>query len=496
TGFPAQRVSEILNDSEAEIILTTKELAATIDHKAKVICANEIEEADFRPVQKNVHDLAYIIYTSGTTGKPKGVMIHQLGMVNHLHAMIKVLGLDGNDIIAQTASQAFDISVWQFLNALIIGAKTLIIDNEKILDPTAMLTCLKEEGVTIFQSVPSLMSTFLEDLLTEKDRALPNLRWMIPTGEPLTAPLAKKWYSCYPGIPLLNAYGPAEASDDVTTCIVHPPTEGQEAIPVGKPVQNMQVFILDNALKICPIGVKGEICVAGVGVGKGYWKDEEKTQRSFIPNPYATGEMDATLYKTGDVGYFLEDGNIVCLGRKDDQVKIRGLRIELGEIESRLLQHESIREVAMLVREWSGDQYLVAYYVADAELDATELEKYLAAHVPKYMVPSYFIHLTELPVTLNGKLDRRALPDPGIKSKEVYLPPTTETEKRLTAIWSQVLKADAPISIDTSFFFMGGHSLNAITVINKVYKEFDVKISLREFFLKPTIQGTAEFIEA
>jgi len=495
TGFPSQRVQEILNDSEASIVITTRELAATINHK--VICADEIKESSFTPVQTNVQDLAYIIYTSGTTGKPKGVMIHQLGMVNHLHAMVKVLGLHENDIIAQTASQSFDISVWQFLNALIIGAKTLIIDNEKILDPTAMLKCLQEEAVTIFQSVPSLMSTFLEDLLAEKDRALPNLRWMIPTGEPLTAPLAKKWYACYPNIPLLNAYGPAEASDDVTTCVVHPPTEGQEAIPVGKPVQNMQVLILDNALKLCPTGVKGEICVAGVGVGKGYWKDEEKTKRSFVPNPYATGQMDATLYKTGDVGYYLEDGNIVCLGRKDDQVKIRGLRIELGEIESRLLQHESIREVAMLVKEWSGDQYLVAYYVADEELNAAELEKYLAAYVPKYMVPAYFIHLTELPVTLNGKLDRRALPDPEIRSKEVYLPPTTETEKKLAAIWSQVLKTgDTPISIDSSFFFMGGHSLNAITVINKIYKEFDVKISLKEFFLKPTIQGTAEFIEA
>jgi amino acid adenylation domain-containing protein len=502
TGFPEQRVKEILADSEAVIIITVKELAETVqnwNNAAQIICADTIEATNqpLKPVQKSVQDLAYIIYTSGTTGKPKGVMIHQLGMVNHLHAMVKVLGLHESDTIAQTASPSFDISVWQFLNSLIVGAKTLIIDNEKILDPPAMLNELKEKAVTIFQSVPSLMSTFLEDLLAEEDRALPNLRWMIPTGEPLTVPLAKKWYACYPQIPLLNAYGPAEASDDVTTCVVKPPTEGEEAIPVGKPVQNMQVYILDNALKLCPIGVKGEICVAGIGVGKGYWKDEEKTKRSFVPNPYATGNMTAILYKTGDVGYYLEDGNIVCLGRKDDQVKIRGLRIELGEIESRLLQHESIREVAMLVKEWSGDQYLIAYYVSEEELNVGELETYLAAHVPQYMVPSYFIHLTELPVTLNGKLDRRALPDPDIKSKEIYLPPTTETEQKLTAIWSQVLKTgDTPISIDTSFFFMGGHSLNAITVINKIYKEFDVKISLKEFFMKPTIQSTAEFIDA
>jgi amino acid adenylation domain-containing protein len=497
-GFPTQRVAEILADSEANIIVTTTELAATVNHPINVICADDTTEAgELLPVQKNVQDLAYIIYTSGTTGKPKGVMIHQLGMMNHLHAMVKVLDLHEKDIIAQTASPSFDISVWQFLNALIIGAKTLIIDNEKILDPPAMLAELRTKEVTIFQSVPSLMTTFLEDVLTEEDRALPHLRWMIPTGEPLNVPLAKKWYACYPEIPLLNAYGPAEASDDVTTCVVKAPTEGQQAIPVGKPVQNMQVFILDNALKLCPIGVKGEICVAGVGVGKGYWKDEEKTKRSFVPNPFATGAHDATLYKTGDVGYYLEDGNIVCLGRKDDQVKIRGLRIELGEIESRLLQHSAIREVAILVREWSGSQHLVAYYVADKEIKAAELETYLSAHLPQYMIPSYFIYLAELPVTLNGKLDRRALPDPDIKSKEVYLPPTTETEQKLADIWSRVLNTGStPISIDASFFYLGGHSLNAITVINKIYKEFDVKISLREFFVKPTIQSIAGFIEA
>lgn len=498
-SFPMQRVAEILADSEAQIVATTKELAATVrelNNSIKVI--DEVADAaELLPVQKNVHDLAYMIYTSGTTGKPKGVMIHQLGMMNHLHAMVKVLGLHEKDIIAQTASPSFDISVWQFLNALIIGATTLIIDNEKILDPPAMLAELRKRSVTIFQSVPSIMTTFLEDLLSEEDRELPHLRWMIPTGEPLNVPLAKKWYACYPQIPLLNAYGPAEASDDVTTCIVKPPADGQQTIPVGKPVQNMQVFILDNALKLCPVGVKGEICVTGVGVGKGYWKDEEKTKRSFVPNPYATGEMDGMLYKTGDVGYYLENGNIVCLGRKDDQVKIRGLRIELGEIESRLLQHEAIREVAILVREWSGSQHLVAYYVAGKEIKAAELETYLAAHLPQYMIPSYFIYLTELPVTLNGKLDRRALPDPDIKSKEVYLPPITETEQKLAGIWARVLNTgNTPISIDASFFYLGGHSLNAITVINKIYKEFDVKISLREFFVKPTIQSIAEFIEA
>jgi amino acid adenylation domain-containing protein len=509
TEFPLQRVKEVLVDSEPAIVLVTRETWPVIKDLLplavsvrRVICVDQLEELPAVPAisrNRSMDDLAYIIYTSGTTGRPKGVMIHQLGLINHLYAMIDVLTLGENDTIAQTASPCFDISVWQFLTALITGGTTCIIDNEKITEPVALLKELQQKTVTIFQSVPSLMGTFLDELSGEQERSLTGLRWMIPTGEPLTVALVRKWYTQYPYIPLLNAYGPAEASDDVTTHVVKWPEEGQLAVPVGKAVQNMEVYILDDMLKECPAGVKGEICVAGWGVGKGYWKDEEKTKRAFVPNPLSPGPGSGyeVLYKTGDIGFCLDNGDIVCLGRKDDQVKVRGFRIELGEIEGQFLRHEQVREVAILAREWHTDKYLVAYYVAERPISVAELEAWLADKLPYYMIPSYFVHLEELPVTLNGKLDRRALPDPEIRIRDEYIAPVNEMEERLVAIWAVILKTgEAPISTDTSFFYIGGHSLNAITLINKIYKEFNVKLSLKEFFLKPTVKGIAAYIAA
>ena len=509
--FPKQRVMEILQDSTAEVIIASTDTIQTINELRdflpalrEVICIDQLEVME--PVQdisitkKSVDDLAYIIYTSGTTGKPKGVMIHQLGMINHLYGLIDILSLKEGDTIAQTASPCFDISVWQFLAALITGGRTFIIDKGVLQEPHRLLEELQQGAVTIFQSVPSLLMTFLDELPNNADRALPELRWMIPTGEPLSVALVKKWYDCYPGIKLLNAYGPAEASDDVTTYVVALPREGQLAVPVGKPLQNMQVYIMDKFLHLCPVGVKGEICVSGLGVGKGYWKDEEKTRQAFVPNPFAGGQEDAdhaVLYKTGDFGYYLEDGNIVCTGRADDQVKIRGIRIELKEIESYLLTHESIRETVLVTKEWAGNKHLVAYYVADREISASALRTHLSGKLPAYMVPSYFIYLAQLPLTLNGKVDKKALPDPEIRDDNEYIAPSNDLEKRLAAIWEDILHiGQDQISMDTSFFYIGGHSLNSISLINRIYTEFGIKVSLKEFFMKPTISFLTEYIEA
>ncbi|MBT1695441.1 amino acid adenylation domain-containing protein [Fulvivirgaceae bacterium PWU4] len=505
--FPLQRIQEILSGCRPQVVIVSAETLHLIDgikgihEMMEVICIDPPDEANkklIEPVQQQGDDLAYIIYTSGTTGKPKGVMIHQLGMINHLHAMIDILKVDEKDVIAQTASPCFDISVWQFLTALVTGATTCIIDKEKIMEPAVLVETLQREGVTIFQAVPSLLATFLDEV-PEGSRKLEKLRWMIPTGESLTAPLAKKWYSYYPHIPLLNAYGPAEASDDVTTYVVAPPEEGQLAVPIGTPIQNMQVYIVNDSMKICPVGVKGEICVAGIGVGKGYWRDEEKTRSAFVSNPFVQTENDpdyATLYKTGDIGYYLPDGSIMCCGRRDDQVKIRGYRIELNEVEGQLLQHDMIQEVTVQAKESDGIRYLVAYYAAPEEIAPADIEKFLADRLPQYMIPSYYVRLAKLPLTPNGKLDRRALPEPDIKTEMQYVAPANEMEERLAVVWSSVLKLDADrIGVESSFFTMGGHSLSAIILLNRVYKEFQVKVLLKEFFMKPTIRFTAEYIE-
>lgn len=506
--FPRERVREILAENGSKTVVTTREMfpvidelkpsITTLEHIILIDQPDEKEPSTDYEVYPGTDDLAYIIYTSGTSGKPKGAMIHQLGMINHLNAFIDVMELHEDDVVAQTASCCFDISVWQFLGALVTGGRTYIIDKEKIHEPQLLMQAMQEGNVTIFQTVPSLLGGFLNNLPAGIDRVLPRLRWMVTTGESLTLALAKNWYSRYPGIPLLNVYGPTEASDDITTYVVPCPQEGQTTIPIGRSIPNMRVYILDGSLKLCPIGVKGEICVAGIGVGKGYWRDEEKTQKVFLPNPLVKAEADPdylTLYKTGDFGYFLEDGNIVCLGRRDDQVKIRGFRIELDEIAGWLLNYEEIREAVVLVKQDEADKQLVAYYAADAPIPATELEMYLADHLPHYMIPAYFVHLRQFPLTINGKLDKRLLPAIDIQTRDEYSAPSNPLEEKLAALWAKIVRSgESKISVNTSFFSLGGHSLNTITLINEVEKAFGVKISLKEFFHRPTIAGMAKHI--
>ncbi len=449
-------------------------------------------------------DFAYVIYTSGTTGKPKGAVIHHRGMINHIYAKINDLSMSRRDIIAQTASAGFDISVWQFLTALLVGASTYIFDKETILEHQNFLRLLQQKRITFLESVPSLMTVFLESIETEKKNGLDDLRWMIPTGETLPVPLARRWFRQYPHIKLVNAYGPTEASDDITHYIVETmPGENQSGIPVGKPLQNLHIYILDSDNSLCPIGGKGEICVAGAGVGKGYWNDTAKTEAVFIPNPFREeiGAPDYdVLYKTGDVGYFREDGNVECLGRLDYQVKIRGNRIELGEIERRLQSHESIKETVIVVREETkGNKYLCAYFVpwTSPAPPAPQLRDYLSGALPVYMIPSYFVSLEKMPLTANGKLNRKALPVPDAEAGgKTYNPPETAVQKEMVKIWADILgAAEQSISIGDNFFEMGGHSISATIVISRIHKALKVKIPLAQIFLTPTIRGLAECIE-
>jgi amino acid adenylation domain-containing protein/non-ribosomal peptide synthase protein (TIGR01720 family) len=470
-----------------------------------------------KPVsQTTPNSLAYIIYTSGTTGQPKGVMIHHLGMLNHLYAKINDLSIMKVDIIAQTASASFDISLWQFLAGLLVGGCTLIIDREIILEPTRLLRILQNGKITILESVPSLMTAFLKVLADEGNRELKNLRWMIFTGETLSVPLVREWYEYYPNIKILNAYGPTEASDDITHHVANEIIRyHQETIPIGKPLQNLHIYILDKNMSLCPIGVRGEICVAGMGVGKGYWKDHEKTKKAFLPNPYIDeiGDNDySTLYKTGDIGYFKEDGNVECLGRMDYQVKIRGNRIELGEIENQLLQHIDIRNAVVVVKESTeintscsspgastgekqGDKYLCAYIVSDRELEISELREYLSQKLPIYMIPSYYVKLKDIPLTRNGKVDRKRLPEP--EADRGIIAPIDETEEKLVKLWTEVLGIEKKkISVNADFFELGGHSLKATVLNTKIHKAFSVNVPLAELFKNSTVRGIAKYIKS
>ncbi len=514
--YPENRVENILRDSEAGIAATETDYLETLENARgslpslkHVVCLGTggipRDYPAAAPGITNAPDnLAYIIYTSGTTGKPKGVMIHQQGMINHLYAKIDHLSIVPDDTVAQTASVCFDISVWQFLSALVKGGRTLIIDKQMVMEPGRFLWALQRGRVTILESVPSLLTAFLESMEGEEDKGLNHLRWMVPTGEALNVPLVREWYKRYPGIKLVNAYGPTEASDDVTHYVVDEvPPETQKSIPIGKPLQNLHIYVLDRFLKLCPVGVRGEICVAGIGVGKGYWKDSEKTRRAFVPNPYREeiGDGDyARLYKTGDVGYFREDGNIECLGRLDNQVKIRGNRIELGDIENHLLTHPLVKEAVLTVGGKGTEKYLSAYIVGRETVDSAQLKEYLAETLPDYMLPSYFFSLEEIPLTPNGKVDRKALPsasaDAAVDTGRGYIPPAGLVEKELVRIWSGILEVEEKsIGIEDSFFDLGGHSLRAVILAAKIHKAFDTKVPLVEIFKRPNIKELAEYVK-
>jgi amino acid adenylation domain-containing protein len=555
TTNPRERVNAVLVDSETEILLTTsrwigeeenaEEFYRALAEKSRIVHVFVMDDMmddlmtdmmsgmmsdmkydtqdrsmwrqmpDQNPENRNSQeDLAYIIYTSGTTGKPKGVLIHHRGMINHQFAKINDLALTADDIVAQTASVGFDISVWQYLAILLIGGTVEVIDRDDQLEAERFLEKLRQEKVTVLESVPSLMTAFLEGVgnAEEANKALPHLRWMIPTGEALTVPLAREWFRHYPGIKLMNAYGPTEASDDVTHYILeNSPLPEHENVPIGRPIQNTHIYILDDNHVQCPVGVRGEICVAGLGVGRGYWKDPGKTENAFIPNPYrreiadrmgeeSTADFDVTdydvLYKTGDIGYINEEGNIECLGRKDHQVKIRGNRIELGEIENRMKSHPGVVDAVVQVhQDQQGNKNLSAYIVSQT-VQPPEIREYLLQRLPDYMVPLSIQVIDGIPVTASGKLDRKALPEPRFENQGPrYTAPRDLREKKLTEIWADVLQQEAQyIGIDANFFEQGGHSLRATILATRIHKEMNVRIHMTEIFSGPTIREQAAYI--
>ena len=524
TDYPPERIRYILQNSEARLLMAQQDQAVPIHSQRnslprlqEIVDPTLLIEAeglaaypDHDPaVRVGSHDLAYMIYTSGTTGTPKGVMIHHLAMLNHLLAKIHDLAIGAGDVIAQTASACFDISIWQFLAAPMTGARALVVERQTVLQPLLLLELLQKTQVTILESVPSLMTAFLEAAAGERDKELTSLRWMVPTGEALSPALVTEWYRLYPRIKLMNAYGPTEAADDVTHYVVRrPPHRYLKTVPIGRPLHNLHIYILSRGFSLCPVGVRGEICVAGIGVGKGYWKEPEKTRQAFIVNPYLKeiGDQDyAVVYRTGDVGYFREDGTLECLGRLDFQVKIRGYRIELGEIENHLLEHPHVKEAVVLAREDKGvEKYLTAYIVPHPppptsptnQTSPAKLRQYLAETLPDYMIPAYFVILTFLPLASSGKIDRRALPQPEVDEPGHRLtPPRDEIEEKLLAIWSEVLEIEGQkIGVEHDFFRLGGHSLKAISLANAIHRTFDVKVSIQDIFGASTIAALAAVI--
>ncbi|UXY15818.1 amino acid adenylation domain-containing protein [Chitiniphilus purpureus] len=363
-----------------------------------------------RPTQPTAEatSLSYILFTSGSTGKPKGAQIEHRGMYNHLQAKIELLELTEKDVIAQTAPQTFDVSIWQAITGLLVGATTVVYSKDVQIIPALFLRNIIDDRITLLELVPSYFSLFVSYLERVKNKyTFTSLRAIVVTGEALKQELANRWFALYPAIPIVNAYGPTEASDDITHYILTD-VGSDNIVPIGKPIRNLRVHILDRHDNPCPIGVVGEICVTGIGVGTGYINAPDKTRQSFsFSHPLAkwsTGRM----YRTGDLGYWKKDGNLAFVGRKDFQVKIRGMRAELGEIENVILNVSEIDDVVVLLdQKDTNDAFLIAFLLGKTDLSS--LRQKLTERLPSYMLPNQLICLESFPLNRAGKVDKKAL---------------------------------------------------------------------------------------
>jgi len=422
-------------------------------------------------------------------------MIEHRGMLNHLLAKVHDLGLTAEDKIAQIAVQTFDVSIWQFLVALLVGGRTVIFTGSEAWEPSHLLTQLFELFITIVESVPSHTDILLNEIETHTPLySLASLRWYISNGEPMPLKHCERWFKIYPHIPLMNAYGPTECSDDVAHFPIYTmPEYDIPYVPIQTPISNMQLYILDDYLNPMLPGVTGEIYIGGTGIARGYYKDPQQTAHAFLADPFSKA-INARLYRSGDLGRYHKNGLLELLGRKDFQLKIRGFRVEATEIEQRLLQHPQVE--TCLVNAWrnnSNTNHIVGYIVANTRPapSAITLQNYCRQHLPDYMVPSYLIILDELPLIENGKIDRSKLPLPTqsvLHHADNYVAPKTPLEKQLTELWAAILNIKQ-VGIQDNFFQIGGHSLVAAELITAMKPILNENITLRMLFEMPTIES-------
>ncbi|HJW28984.1 MAG TPA: amino acid adenylation domain-containing protein, partial [Saprospiraceae bacterium] len=477
--YPQERIDYMLADTRAELVLVQREREepTVLLPEGKLVYIGlgedlyKIEDSNDLPPHSKSTDLAYVIYTSGTTGKPKGAMIEHVGMINHMVAMINECRIDGTSHLAQNAPQSFDICVWQMLTCLTCGGRTTIYGDDLILDTSKFVEKISSDEVTVLEVVPSYLATLLDELDSGKGEGIfKSLKCLVTTGEALKHDLVSRWFEKFPSIFMVNAYGPTEVSDDISLYVMDK-TPDRISIPIGRPLQNLSIYIVDSFGEPCPRGVIGEIWVSGIGVGRGYLNNEEKTRNAFMRDPFIK-DKSVRLYKTGDLGRWLSDGNLEYMGRNDEQVKVRGFRIELGEIEHALTGIAGIKQSCVLAKERKTDagdmKYLVGYYVLDEEVTQATILEQLSKVLPEYMVPAALVEMESFPLTINGKLDKHALPDPAFASKdEGYVEPSNEIEKIVAKIWQDVLGLDR-VGVTDDFFRIGGDSILSIQVCSRI----------------------------
>jgi amino acid adenylation domain-containing protein/non-ribosomal peptide synthase protein (TIGR01720 family) len=499
--YPEARINHIMKDSKSRILVSQSSLSSFITFSGPIVFVDK--EISCNDDGENVggfispRDAAYVIYTSGSTGNPKGVMIEHRSLVNRLIWMQQRYPIQSEDTILQKTTNTFDVSVWEILWWSITGAKVYLLNQGDEKNVPAVIEAIHAGQITTMHFVPSMLSVFLDSLKEcgEHDK-LKSLKQVFTSGEALHVKQVQDFkdnISDRHGTRLINLYGPTEATIDVTyyECDEH---DLNCAVPIGKPIHNTRLYIMDDYGALLPIGIPGQLYIGGVGVARGYVNNEHLTNEKFVPDPYL---QTSFMYKTGDLAKWLPDGNIAYLGRLDHQVKLRGYRIELEEVEFGLLSHPAVKEaVVILKKDAKGDNYLCAYYVADLAIPVAELRELLLASLPEYMVPTYFGHLHEMPLSHNGKLDRRLLPEPdwGNRGTAHYDGPTTFAEAVLVDIWKEVLGVES-VGIHDNFFELGGHSLKVALLLTKIHRDLSIEVPFGELFSKPTISEIGSFID-
>ena len=495
-SYPQERIRLTLDDAQVPVLLTQQSLVDSMpEHQAEVVMLDADWDSKFAIAKHKSrdsvtpNDLVYVIFTSGSTGRPKGVQVPHGAVVNLLTFMAHELRMGPDDVFPALASFAFDMCIPELYLALVSGGRVVIGNRHLAANGEELADMLRKTNATIVHATPTTWSLLLEAGFTGK-----GLKRVIG-AEPLPRELCTRLLTADPS--LYNFYGPTETT---VWSAFHHFRSPDELIVVGRPLANTQIYILDKNLQPAPIGVPGEIHIGGDGVTHGYLKRPELTAEKFIPDPFSDNPK-AKMYKTGDLGRFFADGRIEFQGRADNQVKVRGYRIELGEIESALGRHPAVQECVVIAREdVEGDKRLVGYVIAAAnqKINANELRAWVKDRLPEYMVPVAFVEMPRLPLSPNGKVDRRNLPAPDYTRPELageYQSATTPAQEVIAGVWAEVLKLDQ-VGIHDDFFELGGHSLLATQVISRVRQAFSVELPLRALFEAPTVAGLTERVES
>lgn len=501
TKDPASRLELIVEESGMKFLISDKpslseiELDLTISILDIDEVTDELANNKVKSFERDISgsQLAYVIYTSGSTGVPKGVMIEHKALVNRLLWMQDAYPLNADDVLIQKTSLAFDVSVWELFWWSISGSALSLPPTGAEKSPGALIDEIESRGVTTIHFVPSMMQAFLSVLKADDYPKLKTLKRVFTSGEALMTnqvELFRETLHQNCGTRLINLYGPTEATIDVT---YHECDFDQipDSIPIGKPIHNTQMYVLDDAWNLCPIGVKGELFIAGAGLSRGYVNKEELTALSFIDNPFGEGK----IYRTGDHAKWLSNGEIAFLGRKDDQIKLRGFRIELGEITAGLLKYPEVKAGIVHLVDDGREKFLVGYYEADEALDSDLIKAHMSSLLPAYMVPNIYHYLDAIPLSNNGKIDKKRLPVPTMEADESFLAPRNPIEEKVAEAVKDNLKLDK-VGVKADYFSIGGDSIKAIQLIYKLNEAFEFDLRLEEIYSLNTVEKLAERIES